>query len=334
MAFSAVAGLLTWVVPGLSQVFLALVNFKWVAYFMLAYASFLRSGGAGPYLLGAFSFELLQGVGGFFSDFKTVFFVTLIAAAAANVRVTVSRVLVIGLLCTILMTFAVVWQAVKGEYRTFVSGGTGQHVVTVEFSERMAKLGELISEVDEPRLAEGLDGLIRRFAFVEYFGAVLTYVPAFAPHAEGEIWWDAITRPLMPRLFFPDKAIIDDTERTAKYTGVSTASSGTTSISLGYMPEAYIDFGVEGMMVPIFGFGLMLGGIQRAFATWKRSRGIVGMAVATTILLAGIDLGSSITKVMGGIIVLLLAMSVVIAYGPRWLSALAPTDGQVGHARD
>ena len=79
--------------------------------------------------------------------------------------------------------------------------------------------------------------MVRRLSYVEYFfGAVLDYVPRIVPHEDGALWWDAISRPFMPRFFFTDKAIIDDFERTNKYTGfaVSGANEGT-SISIGYM---------------------------------------------------------------------------------------------------
>ena len=140
--------------------------------------------------------------------------------------------------------FGIVWSAIKGEYRAYVSGGEHAQIVTVGFGDRMAKLGELVSALDREALADGADRLVKRITYVEFFGAVLLYVPAVAPHEDGAIWWDAIIRPFMPRLFFPDKGIIDDSERTNKYTGLGVSGSDVgTSISIGYFGEAYIDFG-------------------------------------------------------------------------------------------
>lgn len=316
----AMAGMVAWSIPSLAQIFLAIVNLRWAFFFMLAYASFVGTTTAGLYLRAAFLIELMQGIGGFFSDFKSVIFVTLMALIAANVRLTAKRGLTLAALLSLLLGLAVVWTAIKSDYRDFVSLGTGEQTVSVDFPARMAKLADLIGDLDAEDLAEGFDKLIRRLSFVEYLGAVVTHVPAIVPHSNGEIWFDAFVRPLTPRFLFPEKSIINDSERTMMYAGKSTANTENTSISLGYVAEAYIDFGFAGMMGAIFGFGLMLGSIQRIFQVWSKSQGLLGMAAATTILLSALDLGNSITKTIGGMGVLCLIVTVTMAYADRWLS--------------
>ena len=233
-----------YVIPGLSQLFLAVTSVKWAFFWLLAYATFCQKGSRKIFFLAAFLLELGWGIGGFFSDFKTVFFVTLLALAAANVRISASAGIGLSVMAVIVLMFGIVWSTIKGEYRAYVSGGERAQIVTVGFGDRMAKLGELVSALDREALADGADRLVKRITYVEFFGAVLLYVPAVVPHEDGAIWLDAITRPFMPRLFFPDKAIIDDSERTNKYTGLGVSGSDVgTSISIGYFGEAYIDFG-------------------------------------------------------------------------------------------
>ena len=80
-----------YVIPGLSQLLLAVTSVKWAFFWLLAYATFCQKGSRKIFFLAAFLLELGWGIGGFFSDFKTVFFVTLLALAAANVRISAFR---------------------------------------------------------------------------------------------------------------------------------------------------------------------------------------------------------------------------------------------------
>ena len=73
-------------ISGLSQPLLAAATLKWAFFWMLAYATFARAGSTKLYFLGAFLLELALGVGGYFSDFKTVMFFTLFAAVAGGLR--------------------------------------------------------------------------------------------------------------------------------------------------------------------------------------------------------------------------------------------------------
>ena len=61
-----------------------------------------------------------------------------------------------------------------------------------------------------------------------------------------------------------EKYVLDATEKTRKYTGLSYAGrfSGA-SFSLGYFAECYIDFGFWGMLFPLFLIGIMYGATYR-----------------------------------------------------------------------
>lgn len=309
-----------WLAPGLTQPLLAVAVLKWAFYWMLAYASFVQSRSK-IYLLGAFVFEFGLGFGAFFSDFKTVIFFTLFALVAANVRTSPRMVASIGALAALLLVLATVWTVIKPSYREFVNRGQASQIVTIGYGERLAKILELTSDLDAKSMSEGASLMIGRLSYVEIFGLVLDYVPRSVPYEDGALWLDAISRPFMPRLFFPDKGIIDDSERTNKYTGLSFAGADRgTSISIGYLGESYIDFGEIGMMVPVFFLGLLYGRIYRSMLEAPYSRGILGMAMASAILFVGCFLESSITKVFGGLIISVLAAWVVTRFiATRWI---------------
>ncbi len=316
-----------YVVPDLSQPLLALASIKWALFYMLAYAAFAGRRGA-PYFIGAFALELAQGIGGYFSDFKTGIFFALFAAIASGVRMSASRLLGLGALSALLLTLGIAWTAVKTEYRSIVSGGAAAQVVTIGYEQRLEKLYELVEQLDLNALSGAADQMLRRLSYVEFFGVVLNVVPEYLPYEGGAIWGDALARPFTPRLVFPDKTIISDTQRTNLYTGGIVGISEATSISIGYIGESYIDFGIAGMMAPISLLGFFYGQIYRRLLDWPTSRGLLGMGMSSAILYSGFELGSSITKTFGGVIVALLAALVFASLvAPRFCPWVRATDG-------
>jgi hypothetical protein len=311
-----------WVLPGLTQPMLALANMRWAFFFMLAYAHFTRRHDRRGLFPLAFLLELATGIGAYFADFKTVFVVTLFAALASGTRISPKALLGSGALTALTVALAIVWTAVKNEFRAFVSGGQAAQVVAVDYTTRLTKLYELVADLSSDALASATQHLLQRLTYVEFFSVVLVNVPASIPHTLGAILWDAIIRPFMPRFLFVDKDVIDDTVRTNLYTGGLAGNSEATSISLGYIAEAYIDFGTYGMFPVLAAIGIFYGAIYRFFIGWRRSYGLFGMAIATTVLTTVGPLENSFTKVFGGVIV-----SLVVAWAlifPRWVPWLVP----------
>jgi hypothetical protein len=314
---AGIADALAFEFAGLSQPLLILASSKWAFYWMLAYASLLPYAPR-RYLFCAFGVELALGMGGYFSDFKTVIFFTLIAMVAAGIRLRPRQYLLLVSLAVLAVLLGVVWTAVKIDYRSFISGGAKAQIVTVGYFERVAMLADLAGRLDGDAMVNASEVLLRRLAYVDFFGVVLDTVPAVRPLEGGAVWWDAIRRPFMPRFFFPDKTVIDDSVRTNYYTGLNLAGSEEgTSISIGYVGESYIDFGAPGMFVPIFGLGLLLGGFYRWMLERDRAR-LLGMALATMTIYGAAFLDSSITKLFGGLVVTMLVSWAILRIAPRY----------------
>lgn len=311
LAITSVAGISITLIPSLAQVILGFTNLKWAAFYLLAYASFIR-GTYNIYLLIALGIELALGFGGFFSDFKTSFIIATLAAVAAGARLDLARFFLIASLSSILLFLMVVWTVVKVEYREFVSAGSNGQVVSVDIASRFSKLTELVEDIDADALSDGVERLIKRASYVEYFGAVLNYVPSVEPHTNGEILEDAIKRPFMPRAFFPDKEIIDDTERTNKFTGGLAGNSGATSISLGYIAETYIDFGTDGMLAALLAIGCFYGVVYRYLLAMRSFNPLIGTSIAASILTTLPNIENSYTKVFGGLIASLIAIVITL----------------------
>jgi hypothetical protein len=317
--FATFAQSFAWEVPGLSQPLLALASVKWAFFWMLAFATFTQPGKSKSYCLFALAIELILGVGGYFADFKTPLMFILLASMAAGVRLSINRFLWLLTLVVMALTMAVAWSAVKTDYRKFISGGAKAQIVTVGYVERIRTLVDMLEQLDGNAMGDASQKLLQRISYVDFFGVVLDTVPRVLPHEGGALWWDAISRPFMPRILFPEKLGIDDSMRTNYYTGLNLpASEEGTSISIGYMGEAYIDFGAFGMMVPIFGLGLLLGSFYRLMLRRDPSR-LLGMALATATISGASFLESSITKVFGGLVVAMLVSLAITRFAPRHL---------------
>ena len=300
------------VVPGLSQPLLAATNLKWAFFLMLTYSAF-SAGGVRAYWLMAFAIELVSSLGSYFSDFKTAFFFTIFGVVAAQVRFSARVYTVTAVLAAVLLTMGVIWSEIKPEYRRFVSGGQAAQVVTVSIGERIGKLGELVSNMDGAAFSDGVGTLVERMAYIDFFAAVIDHVPSVVPYEGGAIWWDAIIRPFTPRILFPEKSAIDDSAETNKYTGLNVAGADKgVSIGIGYMAETYIDFGALGMMPALAALGYFLGRIYRYFMTSSRSRGLLGMGLASAIISGAAKSETSFSKILGGIIVMLLVSEPLI----------------------
>lgn len=335
LGIALAAGIAARSVSGLAQPLLALASMKWAFFFMLTYATFLSSThDRKPWLI-SLGLELLMGIGGYFSDFKTVLLISILGVAAAGVRFTRTRALILVALAAITIFMAVLWTSVKTEYRHFVSEGEQAQIVTVDYSGRIEKLWELIAGLNSNMFRLAVDNTINRLSYVDFFASSLTYVPSATPHTNGGLWFDAVIRPFMPRILFPQKAVLDDSARTNQYSGVQVAGAEQgASISIGYIGESYIDFGAWLMMLPLLGYGWCLGWLYRWLAYRSAARGLLGMAIATAVLFPAIFLESSITKVIGGLVVMALMAWLLIRFHAtrylRWMLVTSVPSTPVG----
>jgi hypothetical protein len=267
IGYSFFTAILTPILLGVSggQMLMGFVYFKWVFLtFLIIHTSVIPSNT--KYVLLFVGFEILLSFSGFWSAFKDYILVAVGAFFTLNRKVTAKAF--IATLLTVVVTFFifVVWSASKGKYRAFLTGGErSQNVVQTNQLNNIAVLWDILSEDFSPEnfstsFERGRDALVYRISYVEYFALALKQVPTFLPHENGQLLQDALEHVLKPRILFPDKKVIYDSDLTSKYTGISFAGRDEgTSFSLGSVPEAYIDFGPVYMFIPIFFFGLLFG---------------------------------------------------------------------------
>jgi hypothetical protein len=308
--------------PSLRQPLIALATIKSIPVFLIAWHAI--QGRRNYHWFGlVFGIELLLGFSGFFSGFKNVLFLMLVVTAGATSgsgRLSLSKIAATTAVLVVLVGF---WQAVKTEYRQALNQGTGMQNVSMPLLDRYLFLIDQAEQVTPEEMALGFSAGIRRLGYIQYFAYSLRHVPRYIPHQDGDLWLGAIKHVFMPRFLFPDKPAIHDSRRTMKFTGQIVADERRgTSISIGYMGESYIDFGVFGMYVPIFLLGVYYGLIYRYFS---RIRGyeLLGMATAVSLLLYSAHLiETSNIKIVGGLTAGTIILSGLLLFARRSLWTL------------
>jgi hypothetical protein len=272
IAYSFIAAILTPLLLRVSggQMLMGLVYFKWVFLtFLIIHTSVIPSNT--KYVLLFVGFEILLSFSGFWSAFKDYILVSIGAFFTLNRKISTKAFIATLLTVTATFFIFVVWSASKGKYRAYLTGGQrSQNVVQTDQLNNITVLWDIVSEDFSSKnysesFDRGRDALIYRISYVEYFALALNQVPIFIPHENGQLFKDAIEHVLKPRILFPDKKVIYDSEITSKYTGIKFAGRDEgASFSLGAVAEAYIDFGAVYMFIPIFSFGLLFGWMYKS----------------------------------------------------------------------
>lgn len=302
-ALSVVILSAAWLIPAITQIALALAKLKWAVYFILAYVCFLRPERL-YLLLMAFGIELAVSLGAYFSSFKTVFFVTILAFVASGRRLSGRQLGVALALTSILLVLSLTWTAIKIDYRDYLSGGQSAQIVTRGYVERVQKLFEMVSDLDKEDMGNALQATVARISYVDFFGNVLVTVPSRIPHEDGALWGGALRHILIPRLFYPSKPPLrNDSEITNYYAGLNMAGEAQgTSVSIGYVAESYIDFGPVWMFAPILALGYLWGRMYRYFLTRTKSPLTVGYGLSIIVLLSAMLFETTNVKLLGGVV--------------------------------
>lgn len=324
-ALSLLLGPLATLSMGIAQPVQTVGALKYVAIFML-FATVLSTGNGVKLLLAVILIEIVTGFSGLFSGFKTVFIVLLLAAL--SLRITLRATNILGGIAALVVLFGlgVFWTAVKSEYRGVATGFANSQAISSSVTDRAGLLIDKAMYPGEIEWGLATDALLRRIAYIDFFGAAIGVSENSPEPVVFARWRDALEHVAKPRIFFLDKAALDDTEIFLKYVRAAAGEEdfAGTSISIGYLAENFIDFGFPGMLVPITVMGLVLGGTVRYFMTrsvaWVVREGFV-MALVLT-LTAGMEV--SLAKFLGSTIltfaVLALCLKFFYPSAHRWIS--------------
>lgn len=263
-----ITGNFIWAFPGLSQPLYILTLFRWSIFFLLFITVFYQDRLKRVLLL-LILVDVAVGLFSFFSNFKEVIYFSFIAywlfVSKSSVK---SRLVAVGVII-ITLILGIYWTAIKKDYREFLNKGTGVQVVLTSRSESYERLVDLVLTVDGEKMGRSFEELVERLSWIGAFDGVYRRVPEKVPHEEGALWLTGITRPFMPRLFFPEKKVLADSKELNKYSALKVEEKNT-SISLSMVAGSYVDFGKFGMHIPLFLFGIFCGWVYSLAVKWGR----------------------------------------------------------------
>jgi hypothetical protein len=311
--------------PGLTQFLLPIASFRWFVIFLITWGSF-REHRLRLLAITIVVLEIVIGMTGFFSEFKTILFLLLIVYGGSKPQISSLLRPQVLVVISLLLGLTVYWQIIKEDYRSYVNNGTSTQSVQVSLDERLAYHSKAVGKISTENIDTGLESGLSRLGYLEFFARSMRTVPSIVPHQDGKLWFEVLPHVLMPRFFFPDKPVINDSDRTNLFTDrrVAGADRGT-SISIGYVGESYIDFGVPGMLLPVLALGSFWGWIYR-WLTSCGSRPLLSLAAATTLLLnVAILFESSNLKIVGAATSTMLLYWLFLRYGSdrawNWLTS-------------
>jgi hypothetical protein len=258
------------------------------------------------YVLLVAVFEFFKGFAGFFADFKEIFLVLLVGVIAASPKLRPRTLVMAGVLAGTVLTLGAFWSAIKGDYRKYVSLGSWEQVVLVPLEDRLAYIWNRASEADVETMRSGFDTLVRRLSYVELLSATMRNVPARMPFEDGALIGATVMHVLQPRLLFPDKPPLpSDTQIAVRYSGIGFDVGGhaaSTSISLGYVAELYVDFGLVGTVGAMFVVGFIFGRAVRYLAALIALPAIVSSGLSLMLMMSVMSFEQALPKMVGAFV--------------------------------
>jgi hypothetical protein len=212
------------------------------------------------------AFETARGFTGFYSSFKEPVLLAIVAAVEVLRPKRVTHWAIVASLVATVFASSLLWLGIRGAIRQDFEQNTRTQTERLLFAVREA--GYWWQRDRETKLYD-LDNLASRVWDIYYTALALDRVPAMMPHEDGAALKAAFAHVLMPRFLYPDKPPLpSESDDVRKYTGEQVAGrEQNTTIAFGYVIQAYIDFGVPLMFVPMVGLGIFLGVTYRWFMT-------------------------------------------------------------------
>lgn len=289
---------------GLSQLGVGIIWLKWAFLTILIIHTLLFPSNQ-KYVYIVLLIEVVMSFTGFWSSFKDYLFIAGAAFLTFSATINPRRVFALTLGGIAAFFLMVMWTVVKGEYRQYLTGGKRSQIVEQQSSlANLQKLSDLFGQYFNrgnfsENFSNGVDALAQRINYTEYFAMSVAHVPAILPFEGGALLEAGFEHVFKPRLFFPNKKTIDDSEMTSKYTGRKFAGEEQgTSFSLGLVAERYIDYGPLYMFIPIFLFGLLIGLIYKYILTHSLNK-VWGVCFVAPLFFFIPSLGLATTKFLG-----------------------------------
>jgi hypothetical protein len=328
---------LAWQYPMFTQAILA-ITFTHLGLLFVLTRRFTRPRFQWEKLAVLMTIEVAIGFTGYFAGFREPIVMGAIAILEVFDRRDMRHWTFAGVLVVVLAMSSLIWMSVRGQLRQEID----DELISNSRVERFDRARTLSTGLLTQAASDYTDAatrLVDRLWAIKYPAMALERVPAYVPHTNGDIMWDAVTHLVTPRFLYPDKAeLISDSELVRKYAGANVAGAeSNTSIAFGYAAESYVDYGVPWMFVPVILYGFLLG---VAFQVWLSVIYHRELAVAVTTVMFWLTLylfERSWAKTLGGTVTLMVYLGGLVYLIDQWLlmrRAQQVTTGLADHVID
>ncbi len=107
---------------------------------------------------------------------------------------------------------ALFWTSVKGDYRDYAAQSSDSQAIVVPLSDRMEYLAKKASNFGDIDFGKTSYDLLIRFAYVDIFASVIDVQSLSPEPIFMRQWKEALEHVFEPRIFFPDKPDLSDSE--------------------------------------------------------------------------------------------------------------------------
>lgn len=219
---------------------------------------------------GILLFDFVISFASFFSGFKILIILIILIYITVNPHIKKSALLKLSPFVIILVIFFSFWSYVKGGYREFLNQGSSQQVKAVSNSQALSYMYSRVVDIKLSELRQGAAIFLKRLQYMERYTEAYNRVPSEIEYQNGKELASTLEFIFVPRALNPNKGVKDASERTSYYTGKDfTKASQGTSISMGYMCDLYIDFGLYLMIIPLLLITAVIGYIYRSILNVK-----------------------------------------------------------------
>jgi len=301
VVFSDAVSVLAWSVPSLTQPLLAFTLVEYVLLFLVASAVF-ETGRGYAWLVAVIIVGMGSGMIGFWSNFKEPVFIVLIALVSISRRFNVIHWAIGIIAFAAVVWVSLVWIAIKDEYRA--------DIITLPIGERAAWLfdnyttGPTDYSITNTKLLE-------RIGYTKLFSLVLEADNNGSLITDSHFYQNAVMHIIQPRVIFTDKPALNDSPITERL--VQWKIGAGTSIGVGFVTQAYVDFGFPGLLIPLGFMGLMAGYVVQYFMT-RRLPTVVCQALTVAVLFLNFRFETDIDKMLGGFVTDVIAMGLVAKF--------------------
>lgn len=300
---------------GANQLVRSLSTVKLGGLFVLTYWSMVTGKGR-PVLIAVTILEVGVGLLGFFSEYREVIFVVGIGLMAAPQRMKPQSLLIVSGAAAIAIMLLMFWTAVKPDYRAFLNFGTGEQVALRPLEERIDFLLDKAVSFDVDTARKGFDGMISRISYIDFLCLSMRYVPDYRPREWGTQTLEALAHIFQPRILFPDKPPLPhDTDITTKYTGQNFNAAEITSVSLGWLAELYVDFGIVGSLIATTALGALIGFLFHRMVNSRNVPALLGLGLGIMPLSSVMLFETSLPKLVGAVVMAAIAGTLLQRFG-------------------